>query len=142
LRRKSSDAVFYASVHNHTAWPMLASEAAANYRAGQEGPIIIIGHSLGADAAVKMADELAQQRISVKLVVTFDPVSNMAVEGDIAKVVNLYISDGWACRWRAARNFAARWSIWTCGIGPTSGTFSSTNRRRCTSRSSATSCRP
>jgi hypothetical protein len=38
---------------------------------------------------------LAQQRIPVKLLVTFDPVPNMAVEGDIARVVNLYISDGW-----------------------------------------------
>jgi fermentation-respiration switch protein FrsA (DUF1100 family) len=95
LAGKIAQRGIYASVHNHTAWPMLASEAAANSRAGQEGPIIIIGHSLGADAAIQMADELAQQRVPVKLVVTFDPVSNMAVEGDIAKVVNLYISDGW-----------------------------------------------
>jgi hypothetical protein len=42
-----------------------------------------------------MADALARQRVPVKLVVTFDPVSNMAVDGDVAKVVNLYISNGW-----------------------------------------------
>jgi pimeloyl-ACP methyl ester carboxylesterase len=95
LAAKISQRGIIASVHNHTAWTMLASEAAANYRAGQEGPIIIIGHSLGADAAIQMAGELAQQRIPVKLLVTFDPVSNMTVEGDIARVVNLYISDGW-----------------------------------------------
>jgi len=85
----------YATVHNHLAWEILAGEAAANYRAGREGPIVIIGHSLGADAAVRMADELAQQGIPVSLVVTFDPVSTLAVEGGIAKVVNLYISNGW-----------------------------------------------
>jgi fermentation-respiration switch protein FrsA (DUF1100 family) len=85
----------YATVHNHLAWLALAGEAAANYRAGREGPIIIIGHSLGADAAVEMADELAREHVPVKLVVTFDPVSSMTVDGDIARVVNLYISDGW-----------------------------------------------
>jgi hypothetical protein len=95
LATKIEQRGIYASVHNHIAWPMLASEAAANYRAGREGPIIIIGHSLGADAAVKMADELDQERVPVKLVVTFDPVSNLAVGGDVAKVVNLYISNGW-----------------------------------------------
>jgi pimeloyl-ACP methyl ester carboxylesterase len=85
----------YATVHNHMAWPMLASEAAADYRAGREGPIIIIGHSLGGDAALKMADELAQEGVPVKLVVTFDPVSSLIVEGNVGKVVNLYISNGW-----------------------------------------------
>jgi hypothetical protein len=95
LAAKIGQRGIYASVHNHMAWGILADEAAANYRAGREGPIIIIGHSLGADAAVAMADELAKQRVPVKLVVTFDPVSSKVVEGDIAKVVNLYISNGW-----------------------------------------------
>jgi len=95
LAAKIAQRGIYATVHNHLAWTMLASEAAANYRAGQEGPIIIIGHSLGADAAVAMADALAQERVPVKLVVTFDPVSSMVVDGDIAKLVNLYISNGW-----------------------------------------------
>ena len=95
LAAKITQRGIYATVHNHLAWTMLASEAAANYRGGREGPIIIIGHSFGADAAVAMADALAQERVPVKLVVTFDPVSSMVVDGDIAKLVNLYISDGW-----------------------------------------------
>jgi hypothetical protein len=95
LAAKIAQRGIYATVDNHAAWQLLANEAAANYRAGREGPIIIIGHSLGADAAVEMADALARQRVPVKLVVTFDPVSSMAVDGDVAKVVNLYISNGW-----------------------------------------------
>jgi hypothetical protein len=42
----------YATVHNHLEWPFLAEQAVRNYREGWEDPIIIIGHSLGADAAV------------------------------------------------------------------------------------------
>ena len=83
LAAKITQRGIYATVHNHLAWTMLASEAAANYRAGREGPIIIIGHSFGADAAVAMADALAQERVPVKLVVTFDPVSSMVVDVNV-----------------------------------------------------------
>src|SRR5580698_5397450 len=44
-----------ATVHNHAEWQSLADTAAARYRAGTEGPIILIGHSLGADAVMEMA---------------------------------------------------------------------------------------
>src|ERR1700761_4771483 len=44
----------YATVDNHTSWQGLADQAAARYKAGTEGPIIIIGHSLGADAVMEM----------------------------------------------------------------------------------------
>src|SRR5271155_2783266 len=51
----------YATVDNHADWQSLAEQAAANYKAGKEGPIIIIGHSLGADAAMEMASYLGQR---------------------------------------------------------------------------------
>jgi pimeloyl-ACP methyl ester carboxylesterase len=83
-----------ATVHNHAEYEALADEAARNYKAGEEGPIIIIGHSLGADAAVLMADRLGALGVPVKLVVPFDPVNPTVAGGNIARVVNLYISDG------------------------------------------------
>ena len=45
----------YATVYNHTAWQELADQAAADYKTGKEGPIILIGHSLGANAVMQMA---------------------------------------------------------------------------------------
>jgi thioesterase domain-containing protein len=83
-----------ATVHNHAEYEALADEAARNYKAGEEGPIIIIGHSLGADAAVYMANRLGALGVPVKLVVPFDPVNPTTAGGNIARVVNLYISDG------------------------------------------------
>jgi hypothetical protein len=50
----------YATVHNHTEWETLADQAAAAYRAGKEGPIIIVGHSLGADAVMQMSAYLGR----------------------------------------------------------------------------------
>jgi pimeloyl-ACP methyl ester carboxylesterase len=78
-----------ATVHNHAEYEELADEAAR-----EEGPIIIIGHSLGADAAVLMANRLGARGVPVKLVVPFDPVNPTVAGGNIARVVNLYISDG------------------------------------------------
>src|ERR1700752_1729330 len=48
----------YTTVDNHADWQSLADGAAARYKAGTEGPIILIGHSLGADAVMEMADYL------------------------------------------------------------------------------------
>jgi pimeloyl-ACP methyl ester carboxylesterase len=83
-----------ATVHNHAEYEALADEAARNYKAGEEGPIIIIGHSLGADAAVQMANRLGARGVPVKLVVPFDPVNPTTAGANIARVVNLYISNG------------------------------------------------
>ena len=83
-----------ATVHNHSEYEELAAEAARTYKAGQEGPIVIIGHSLGADAAVLMANRLGELGVPVRLVVPFDPVSPTVAGGNIARVVNLYISNG------------------------------------------------
>ena len=52
-----------ASAHGHGEYPTLAIEAAAKVKSGK-GPIIIIGHSYGADAAVSMAKEMKKARRS------------------------------------------------------------------------------
>ena len=83
-----------ATVHNHAEFEALADEAARNYKAGEQGPIVIIGHSLGADAAVDMANRLGALGVPVKLVVPFDPVDPTTAGANIARVVNLYISNG------------------------------------------------
>jgi thioesterase domain-containing protein len=94
LAAKIRAAGIVATVHNHTEFEELADEAARNYQAGEEGPIIIIGHSLGADAAVHMANRLGALGVPVKLVVPFDPVDPTTAGANIARVVNLYISNG------------------------------------------------
>ena len=79
----------YATVHNHTEWQSLADSAAAKYKAGTEGPIIIIGHSLGADAVMEMSAYLGQKGIPVALAVPFDGTQSFSASGNIARVVNL-----------------------------------------------------
>ena len=61
-----------ATVSNHSEWQSLADQAASNYKARKEDPIILIGHSLGADAVMQMAAYLNRKKIPVALVVPFD----------------------------------------------------------------------
>ncbi len=79
----------YATVDNHADWQSLAEQAAANYKAGKEGPIIIIGHSLGADAAMEMGNYLGARGVPVALVVPFDGTQSLAAGPGVARVLNL-----------------------------------------------------
>jgi alpha-beta hydrolase superfamily lysophospholipase len=79
----------YATVDNHADWQDLADSAAAKYKAGTEGPIIIIGHSLGADAAMEMAAYLGQRGVPVALVVPFDGTDSYAASANVGRVLNL-----------------------------------------------------
>jgi hypothetical protein len=79
----------YATVDNHTSWQSLADQAAARYKAGTEGPIIIIGHSLGADAVMEMSAYLGQKGVPVALAVPFDGTQSFAASPNIAHVLNL-----------------------------------------------------
>lgn len=91
LRRRGIDSV---TVMNHSAYEALAAQAVAKYRTGNHGPIIIAGHSLGADAAMQMAQLLNEARIPVALVVGFGPTLYLKVPANVARVVNYYQSQG------------------------------------------------
>lgn len=86
------------TVENYAGWQTLADQAAARYRAGNEGPIILIGHSLGADAVMAMAAYLGRKGIPVALVVPFDCTESFAASANVARVLNLtkhfYMSRG------------------------------------------------
>ena len=61
-----------ASVHNHAEADAIVAQIAAQYRAGDRGPVILIGHSLGADAVMTMAQALNRDGVPVALVIPFD----------------------------------------------------------------------
>ena len=59
------------------------------YRAGDHGPYMLVGHSLGADAVMVMAQELNAQGVPVALVVPFDGTGSYAAPRNVACVLNL-----------------------------------------------------
>src|SRR5262245_14593161 len=82
-----------ATVHNYSEWQSLADHAAAAYHAGTEGPIIIIGHSLGADAVMQMSAYLGKKGVPVALAVPFDGTQSFATPSNVSRVLNLTHAD-------------------------------------------------
>ncbi|HSI40242.1 MAG TPA: hypothetical protein VLA00_06795 [Xanthobacteraceae bacterium] len=85
-----------ATVHSYTDWQTLARMATAEAASvGGRYPIIIVGHSLGADAALYMANRLADGGTPVVLVATFDPVTpRINASPKIGRVLNFYQAGG------------------------------------------------
>ena len=80
---------YTATIHSHDSYDALAAEAARLQKSGK-GPIIIIGHSLGADAAIFMAERMKAAGASVALIVTFGPTMNLVVPSNVSQVINYY----------------------------------------------------
>lgn len=78
-----------ASVSNHAEADAIVSEIAAHYRAGDRGPIILIGHSLGADAVMTMSQSLNRDGIPVALVIPFDGTASYFAPKNVACVLNV-----------------------------------------------------
>ncbi|MCK0206879.1 hypothetical protein MWN33_02410 [Starkeya koreensis] len=84
-----------ASVHSYVDWEALSGYAVEQAATGKRPtPVIIIGHSLGADAAIYMGNKVSAAGVPVPLVVTFDPVNMTTASAKIGKVVNYYQAGG------------------------------------------------
>jgi hypothetical protein len=78
-----------ATLHNHSEWQQLSDDIAARYKAGNRGPIVLIGHSLGADAVMFMGEYLGRKGVPIALIVPFDGTNSYAATGNVARVMNL-----------------------------------------------------
>src|SRR6516165_5557978 len=85
-----------ATVHGYSEWQTLADQAAADYKARKEAPIILIGHSLGADAVMEMAAYLGRKGVPLALVVPFDCTKSFAASDNVARVLYLTHSGTYA----------------------------------------------
>ncbi len=56
-------------------------------------PLILIGHSLGADETIIVAKKLQQHHIPVDLIISLDPVKSRPIPGNVKHVVNVYIGN-------------------------------------------------
>jgi hypothetical protein len=81
-------------VANHADSETIAEEIIARRAAGWRGPVVLVGHSLGADAVYPLAARLAEAKITVPLIVSFDPVHYETVPSNVSKAVNYYLSGG------------------------------------------------
>jgi hypothetical protein len=80
------------SIYNHRNEDILLDDVTAGYRKDKGNvPIIIIGHSLGANAAILLSNKLGDRGIPVRLVVTFDHVLDMPpLTNNAAELIDYY----------------------------------------------------
>jgi len=78
-----------ATVYNHTQWQFVCNEIAGRYQAGNRGPVILVGHSLGADAVMQMGECLGGKGVPVALIVPFDGTGSYSASANVARVLNI-----------------------------------------------------
>lgn len=76
-------------------WSALANAIAVRYHGHLDAePLVLIGHSYGADDVVNISRKLDAAGIPVDLLVTLDPVTPQPVPKNVRLCVNLYQSNG------------------------------------------------
>jgi thioesterase superfamily protein len=82
------------TIANHAFSDSLASEAIEGCKSGRIGSIVLVGHSLGASAAVSVAEQLQKAGLHVALIITIDPVVKTVAPGNVHLLRNFYLSSG------------------------------------------------
>ena len=85
-------------VFNHDSWPQVASRIIDDHKAGKQGAVVLIGHSLGADVLFNLTERLERENIPVRLVVPFDPTSSYEVTKNVDHLLNFYQLNGFGRR--------------------------------------------
>lgn len=82
-------------VDNHTIWQAWADDIVArNQRGDVSYPVIIMGHSLGGNATVQMAQYLGERGVHVSYAVAFDPTITTEPGPNVDEVINYYLPNG------------------------------------------------
>jgi pimeloyl-ACP methyl ester carboxylesterase len=82
------------TIANHLFSDSLASDAIEQCRSGRVNSIVLVGHSLGASAAVSVAEQLQKAGLRVALIVTLDPIVKTVVPNNVRILKNFYLSSG------------------------------------------------
>jgi len=110
LTQRLRAAGFDARVHNHVEWRRLAAETIAEDRAGTlPRPLVVIGHSFGADDAIDLVGRLGAAGVATDLLVTFDPQWRHEAPRGVRLVVNFHqLSDPFERRIAPSPGFDCR----------------------------------
>jgi hypothetical protein len=79
----------------HLAWKTTVSNIIKDYASGNSGPLVLVGHSQGANNVIDMARLLQRENIPVDLLVTLAPAMQDPVPGNVVRAINYYHSPGW-----------------------------------------------
>ena len=84
-----------AEVAGHLHWSTAVSDILRDRAAGKTGPLVLVGHSQGANNVIDIARALEPHNIPVDLVVTLAPFMQDPIPANVVRAVNYYQSAGW-----------------------------------------------
>jgi hypothetical protein len=105
LTEKLNRQGYLARVYSTNGWSSAARRIADQYSRGHRPIIVLVGHSLGANATFDIANELDRQNIPIELIVTFDATSPQPVPKNVLHLVNLFQQNGFGKRVTASPEF-------------------------------------
>src|SRR6516162_10889076 len=79
----------------HLAWKSTVSNIIRDHAAGNSGPLVLVGHSQGANNVIDMARLLQRENIPVDLLVTLAPTMQDPIPANVVRAINYYNSPGW-----------------------------------------------
>ncbi|MBB3217511.1 thioesterase domain-containing protein [Ochrobactrum sp. RC6B] len=95
-----------AHVEGHQAWRFVLNRILADQRNNPRAPVVLIGHSLGANAVIDIAAALEKKGIQVAYMATFAATAPAPLPGNIRRVVNFYFKQhGWGLPLTAGPRF-------------------------------------
>jgi hypothetical protein len=94
-----------AEVAGHLSWQNEVSEILRERSAGRAGPLILVGHSQGANNVIDMARALEQSHVTVDLLITLSPFMQNRVPANVTKAINYYQAPGWGQPLEADQGF-------------------------------------
>lgn len=95
LGSRIEKAGIHANVYQEKQWRDLAEQLERRYQTESvHEPLILIGHSYGADSSLRIANFLNEKNIPIDLLITLDPVTPPTVPANVKRTYNLYQSNG------------------------------------------------
>ena len=97
-----------AEAAGHLSWKTAVSDIVRERAAGKTGPLVLVGHSQGANNVIDMARMLEQHNVPVDLLVTLAPFMQDPIPANVVRAVNYYQSPGWGAPIAGDRGFHGR----------------------------------
>jgi thioesterase domain-containing protein len=96
-----------AEVTNHNSWRAVALEIIDRQRRSGPKPVVLVGHSLGANAVIQIAKLLKRERITVQYMAIFAATGPDPVPSNVRRVDNFYFAtNGWGEPLTGAKGFS------------------------------------
>jgi hypothetical protein len=89
----------------HFYWTTAIADILRGWAAGKTGPLVLVGHSQGANNVIDIARALAPHNVPVDLLVTLAPFLQDPIPANVVRAINYYQSPGWGAPITSDRGF-------------------------------------